>query len=217
VKTLAEISVSSPDDLRPGTLRRDDFEAFGTVLREVRACGVVLVTGTDESRRACALGLAAAAAVGGRRVALLECDLAKPSLAEALGLAPAPGLHEYLRWEAEAGQILQPVMLAGPESGRVTEPLICIAAGKPTSQGPTLLASQSFRHATAKLRAAYDLVVLDGPSAESEAAQLRNVAAAADASLGCVERARSTRRSTKKLRRRLRRLPARFAGLVACD
>ncbi|MEX2107798.1 MAG: hypothetical protein WD827_02785 [Solirubrobacterales bacterium] len=196
-------------------MRRGDLEAFGEVLKSVRACGVVLVTGVDESRRACALGLAIAAVVDGRRAALLECDLAKPSLAETLGLALVPGLHEYLRWEAEAGQILQPMMLAGAESGKVANPLVCIAAGKPTSQAPTLLASQSFRHATAKLRAAYDFVVLAGPSAESDAAQLGNVAAAADASLGCIERAGATRRSAKKLRRGLRRLPTRFAGLVA--
>jgi Mrp family chromosome partitioning ATPase len=211
VKALAEISVRSPGGLQPGALRRRDLEAFADVLKEVRSCGVVLVTGTDESKRACALGLATAAVIDGRRAALLECDLAHPSL------APAPGLHEYLRWEVEAGQILQPVVLAGPESERVTEPLVCITAGKPTSQGPTLLASQGFRHATAKLRAAYDLVVLDGPSTESDAVQLSDVATSADASLGCIERARATRKTTKKLRRRLRQLPTRFAGLVATD
>lgn len=217
MKFLAEISILSPDDLRPGALRRRDLEAFESVLQETSASGVVLVTGAGGSKRACALGLATAAVIGGRRVALLECDLANPTLAEALDLATAPGLHEYLQWEAEAGQILQPVLLAGPESGKVTSPLVCIPAGKPTLQGPTLLASQSFRHATAKLRSAYDLVVLDGPSLDSDAAQLSNVASSADASIGCVERAKVTRRSMRRLRRRLRQLPTRFSGFVACD
>ena len=43
-----------------------------------------------------------------------------PRLADALGLAPAPGLHEYLRWEAEAPEILQPLVLAGPGLGGAT-------------------------------------------------------------------------------------------------
>jgi Mrp family chromosome partitioning ATPase len=97
----------------------------------------------------------------------------------------------------------------------VTEPLVCIAAGKPTSQGPTLLSSQSFRHAAAKLRSAYDLVVIDGPPTDSDAAQLSDAAAAADASLCSVARAQVTRRSAKQLKRRLGQLPTRFAGLVA--
>ena len=216
MKALAKIPTRSPEDLRPGALRRDDLRAFDRVLNAVRSCGVVLVTGMDESRRACALGVATAAAIEGRRVALLECDLAKPALAGALGLAPAPGLHEYLRWEAEARELLQPVVLAGPESAQVTEPLICIAAGKPTSQGPTLLASESFRHATAKLRSAYDLVVLDGPPIEPDAVQLSSVAATADACLASVERALATRRSAKALKHYLGQLPTRFVGLVAC-
>ncbi len=216
MKALAQISVRSPGDLQPGTLRRRDLEAFGSVLAQLGTCGIVLVTGTDESKRTCALGLATAAVVDGRRAALLECDFAKPALAKTLSLLAEPGLHEYLRLEAEAGQILQPVMLAGPESGEVTAPLVCIAGGKPTSQGSTLLSSQGFRHATSKLRAAYDLVVLDGPSLESDAVQLSSVAACADASLGCVERTLSTRRSARRLKRRLRQLPTRVAGLVAC-
>ncbi len=216
MKALAEISAHSPGDFRSGAVRRHDLEAFGGVLAKMHSCDVLMVTGTEESKRACALGLATTAAVDGRRAALLECDLAKPALAKTLGLSSAPGLHEYLRREAEARQILQPVVLAGPESDKVTAPLICIPAGKPTLRGATLLASEDFRHATAKLRAAYDLVVLDGPSVEADAAQLSSVAACADALLGCVERAQSTRRSARKLERGLRNLPTRFAGLVAC-
>lgn len=217
MKTLAEISAVPPGELRPGTLRRRDLEAFSSVLEEVSACRVLQVTGAGEGKQTCALGLATAAALDGRSVALLECDLTNPLLAERLELSPAPGLHEYLRLEAEAGQILQPVVLGGPKSGKVTEPLVCIVAGKQTSQGPTLLASQDFRHATAKLRSAYDLVVLDGPSTESHAALLSNVATTTDALLCCVERTSSTRRSVRKLRRRLRRLPTKFAGFIACD
>ena len=66
----------------------------------------------------------------GRRTVLVECDLARPRLAADLGLAPGPGLHEYLRWEAEAAEILQPLVLAGPAAAGAGEPLVCIAAGR---------------------------------------------------------------------------------------
>lgn len=214
MKAIAEIRSSG---VAPGALRREDLQAFDALLKEVGSRGVVLVTGVDEAKRGCATGLATAAAVSGLRAALVECDLSAPGLAKALGLASAPGLHEYLRWDAKAQQILQPLVLAGPESGKVVEPLVCIAAGKPTSQGPTLLASESFRHAIAKLRSAYDVVVLDGPSTDGDPAQLDHVASCADAMLACIERAGSTRRSRRRMRRRLRRLPPRFAGVVACD
>lgn len=131
-----------------------------------------------------AIGLATAAAAEGRRAALLECDLARPSLAALLGLEPAPGLHEYLRLEAEAPQILQPLVLAGPGSAAAAAPLTCIVAGRPAPDAAALLASPHFAHAIAKLRSAYDLVVLDGPSLVDPS--LPTVAAQSDAALACV-------------------------------
>jgi len=105
VKALAKISSGSPVDLRAGTLRRRDLKTFDTLLVELGGTGTVLVTGAAERKRAGAIGLAAAAAAGGTKTALLECDLAAPALAGELGLAAEPGLHEYLRWEATATQI----------------------------------------------------------------------------------------------------------------
>jgi len=218
VKALAEIAVPSPGEARPGTLRREELEAFAALLGHLGRHQSVLVTGIEKGRRACAVGLATAAAIAGRRTALLECDLANPALAKRLDLSGAPGLHEYLLCEAEAQQILQPLVLAGPESGRATDPLVCIPAGKPATQAASsLLESESFAHASSKLRAAYELLVLDGPSLDADPGQLEPVAAAADALVVCVDRRHATRRSARRLKRRLRGLPTRFAGLVACD
>ena len=163
----------------------------------------MLVTGGEEGKPGVALGLATAAAAAGRRTALLECDLGRPVLAEALGLKSAPGLHEYLRWEATAPQILQPAVLAGPSSGGATAPLICVVAGAPTPDGAVLLASESFRHAAAKLRGAYDLLVIDGPPGDDSAEALRAVAAEADATLACLGPSES-----------FRRLPVPVTGIV---
>ncbi len=215
MKVLAEISAESPADLGAGTLRRRDLEAFDGLLEELSGAAIVLVTGAAERKRAAAIGLAAAAAAGGTRTALLECDLAEPRLAGSLGLAAVPGLHEYLCWESDVSQILQALALAGPGSANATEPLVCIVAGKPTSDGRALLASESFRHATERLRGAYELVVLDGPPLKPDLVQLHQVAAHADVALACLERSDARGRSSRRLQRDLRRLSTRFAGAVA--
>jgi Mrp family chromosome partitioning ATPase len=217
VKALAKISSGSPVDRRAGTLRRRDLKAFDALLVELGGGGTVLITGAAERKRAGAIGLAAAAAAGGTRTALLECDLAAPALAAELGLVAEPGLHEYLRWEATATQILQGLALAGPGAAAATEPLVCIVAGRPSPDGRVLLASDGFRHATERLSAAYELVVLDGPSLERDPAQLEAVAARADTALACVDSSNARGSYARRLRRLLRQMPPRFAGLVAFE
>ena len=123
----------------------------------------MLVTGGGEGPLVVSIGIASAAAAAGTRTALVECDLARPALADALGLNPAPGLHEYLRRDAEAPDILQPLVLAGPASANASGPLVCVVGGEPGPDGATPIAGPDFRHAVSKLRRAYDLVVLHGP------------------------------------------------------
>ncbi len=188
MRVLAEIPARSSPDLRAGTLRRSDLAAYGGLLRELDGARSVLVAGGAATRQAGAVGLAAAAAAAGTRTALLECELAAPSLAESLGLAIAPGLHEYLRGTAEAGRILKPVALAGPGSAGAAEPLVCVVGGRPAPDPAVLLASERFRHAVAGLRDAYELLVMAAPSPASDPGPLAAAAAEADAVLAWTER-----------------------------
>lgn len=188
---LAELPAPSGEPRRPGALGGAELETFGRLLGALGGARAVLATG-GEGKSRLAIGLATAAATEGRRAALVECDLAAPSLAARLGLEPAPGLHEYLRLEAEAPQILQPLVLAGPGSAAAAAPLACVVAGRPAPDAAPLLASPHFAHAIAKLRAAYDLVVLDGPSLVDPS--LPTVAAQSDAALACVVSPRSWKR-----------------------
>jgi len=185
VRVLAEIPARSSPDLRVGTLRRGDLEAFGGLLQELRGARSVLITGEGAGRRGAAVGLAAAAAAAGTRTALVECDLVEPGLADALGLANAPGLHEYLQGAVEAEDVLKPVVLAGPGSGEATEPLVCVVAGRPSAEGPGLFASDVFAQALTSLRAAYELVVIDGPPLRDEYS-LRALLSLADSTVACV-------------------------------
>ena len=173
-----------------GSLDRESLDAMLALWSEIGQ-GVVLVTG-EEGRSELAVGLAAAAAAAGRKGALIECDLATPRLANELGLDPVPGFGEYLAHEAEAPEILQASILAGPGSTLAAAPLVCIVAGAPTALGPVLFASESFDHAIEKLRGAYDIAVLDGPAIDDEDS-LRAVAARADRVIFCSGKSRVPR------------------------
>lgn len=179
---LAEMS-GPPEGARAWSLRRADFESLEGVLSRLDAARVVLVSGEGEAPLAAAIALAAASAAAGRRTILVECDLAQPRLAAQVGLAAAPGVHEYLRWEAEPADVLQPVVLAGPAAGGAGEALICVCAGRPASKTETLLGLQSFAHMVEKLRGAYELVVIVGPSVTTEPAACAAAARQADAVL----------------------------------
>jgi Mrp family chromosome partitioning ATPase len=204
VRVLAEIPPRTSPDLRAGTLRRCDLEAYGRLREKLGGARSVLVAGHDAGRWDGAVGLAAAAAAAGIRTALLECELAEPALAEALGLAAAPGLHEYLRGTVDAQRILKPVALAGPGSARASEPLVCVVGGRPSPDASVLLGSERFRHAAASLRDAYELLVIVAPSfAPDEPGPLASAAAEADAVLAWINRA-GTAPS----------LPVRVTGLV---
>jgi Mrp family chromosome partitioning ATPase len=203
VRVLAEIPARSSPGLRTGALRRGDQEAFDGLLAGLDGIRSVLVTGELPGRRQVAAGLAAAAAAAGTRTALLEGDLAEPGLADALGLANAPGLAEYLLGGAGAQEILKPVVLAGPGSAGATEPLVCVVAGRPTDADlAALLASERFRHVVDSLRDSYGLLVVDGPPPSREG-ELRAAMAAAEATLAVVASAAERPR-----------LPAPAAGLV---
>lgn len=213
---LAEVAGPAADGARPGALRRSQLDAFNSVLGNLGQARSLLVTGAAAGKRTVAMGLAAAAVAAGRRAALLECDLIVPSQASSLGLAAAPGLHEYLRCSAEAAEILQPLVLAGPGAKGARAPLVCVTAGEPATDAAALLLGEGFGHAVAKLLSAYDLLILDGPPlAEPEPALL--VAAQADAALCCVPSVQTAGKAGKGLRTAMRNLPTRSLGLLLCD
>jgi Mrp family chromosome partitioning ATPase len=211
---LAEIS-GPPEGSRAWSLRRADFEALEKALPRVAGQRVVLVSGDREAAPVAAIALAAAASASGRRTILVECDLAQPHLAAHIGLAAAPGLHEYLRWEAEPADVLQPVALAGPAAAGAIEPLVCICGGRPATKAETLLGLQSFSHMVEKLRGAYELVLVLAPPAVSEPGSCLAVAGQADAVLAGLPAAEAKGRAGRAVRTAIRRLPTPALGAIA--
>jgi hypothetical protein len=138
-----------------------------------------------------------------------------PILAGAMGRATTPGLAEYLRVEAEAPQLLQPLVPAGPGSERATEPLVCVVGGDPGLEIGTSLDSVHFRNAVARLEDGYELVVLLGPPLGDGSGSLFTAAAEANSTIACVTSEQARGRHGRRLAKGMRRLPARFAGIVA--
>ncbi len=183
---LAEIGAPASSDAGAWGLRRGDYEQLRGLREKLDGRRVLLVSGDEAATPTVAVGLAGAAASTGTVTALIECDVERPRLAAALGLAPTPGLHEYLRWEAAPVDVLQPLAPAGPASDREAVPLVCVCAGRPSADPRTLLGLGSFRHMTAKLRGAYEMVVLLGPPLEGAGGALGSVAAEADGALAAL-------------------------------
>jgi Mrp family chromosome partitioning ATPase len=205
---LAEIS--GPADGRAWGLRRGDFDSLGEALPRLTKQRVLAVVGEGEAPAGAAIGIAAAAAAGGLSTILVDCDLARPKLAGGVGLAASPGLHEYLRWEAEPRDVLQPVSLAGAAAGNGTTQLVCFCAGRPAAKAETLLGLQSFAHMVAKLRGAYELILLLAPPVLSEPAACQAVMAQADAIV-----AAEVKGSDRTVAKAIRRLPVTALGSIA--
>jgi len=211
IPVLARIS-GPPDGARAWSLLRSDFEALEQVLPRLAEQRVILVVGEREAAPVAALALAAAAAASGRRTILVECDLAQPQLAAHVGLAAAPGLHEYLRWEAEPADVLQPIALGGPAADGEADHLACVCAGRPAAKTETLLGLQSFAHMVEKLRAAYELVLLSAPPLLEEPGPCLAAARQADA---VVLATPASVTGDRALAKAIKRLPVPALGAIA--
>lgn len=205
---LAEIA-GPAEATRAWALTGRDFEALREPLAGLAEQRAVAVVGEGDQPAIAATALASAAAAAGKVTILVECDLARPRLAAQVGLAPSPGLHEYLRWEAEPADILQPLALAGPATGAAGQ-LVCVCGGRPATKAGTLLGLESFAHMVVKLRAAYELVVLVAPPVLGEPGACLAVAAQAEATIAGLPAA-----SERAVRAAVRRLPVPALGAIA--
>jgi Mrp family chromosome partitioning ATPase len=211
---LAEIA-GPAEGARAWSLRRGDLEALGAVLPRLDERRVVLVAGEGYEPAAAAIALASAAAASGSRTILVDCGLSQPRIAAQVGLADAPGLHEYLRWEAEPAEILQPVALAGPATADPAEPLVCIGAGRPATKAETLLGLQSFHHMIEKLRTAYELVLLLSPPVLADPDSCLVVASHAEVAIAGLSAPEARGRAGRSLRAAIRGLPIPVLGAIS--
>ena len=101
-----------------------------------------------------------------------------------------------------------------PAARATAPPLVCVVAGAPATGPATSVDLESFRHAIAKLRDAYDLVVLLGPPLEAGRGPLDAVALEADALVAAVPPGELEGRAGRELRAALHKLPIEARGAI---
>jgi capsular exopolysaccharide synthesis family protein len=147
--------IASLDD--PNSVVGEELRLFGANLLdtcrrlEVR-CLALTSALPGEGKSTLSVGLASALGrEPGRRVLLIEADLRRPSLAQALALPPAHGLSEWLNGTLD----YVPVREVVPGH------FFLVAAGQTTLKRPELLGSPRMDQVLRSARRVFDLVILD--------------------------------------------------------
>ena len=115
---------------------------------------VILITSAlpREGKTTVVLCLARMLATVGQKVIIVDCDLRRPSVHEALGIPSGPGLTECLT----KGALLDEVIQVDKESGAHI-----LRAGMPVQNAPDQLDSAAMQKLLKNLGRKYDIVILD--------------------------------------------------------
>ncbi len=157
-----------------------------------------------EGKTFMACNLAVALAQAGKRVALLDCDMRKPTLHRVFELSREVGLSNLLTGTAALGSVLQPTSIAG----------LFVAVCGPVPPNPgELLGSQRMVDLLRVLRDKFDHVVIDTPplSAVADAAVL---ATRVDGSVVVIRAASTPRPLIQGVLARLQAMQAPLVGAV---
>ncbi|TQK18639.1 capsular exopolysaccharide synthesis family protein [Microbacterium sp. SLBN-154] len=143
------------DPLSP---RAEAFRALRTNLQfldmDGRASFVVTSSVPSEGKSTTTINLAIALADAGKRVALIDCDLRKPKVAEYLGIEGGAGLTDVLINRARVGDVMLPW---GQRS------LYVLPAGKVPPNPSELLGSAQMHTLLEVLERDFDVVLCDAP------------------------------------------------------
>jgi capsular exopolysaccharide synthesis family protein len=165
---------------------------------------VVTSSVPEEGKTTTACNLALTLAQAGHRVALVDGDLRRPSVADALRLEPAVGLTTVLIGRITLAEALQP---AGDDG------LAVLASGVVPPAPAELLQSRAMADLLAELRRTFDIVLIDAPPLlpVTDAALL---AAQAEGALLVVRYGKSTRDQVRASVERLSSVRARLVGTL---
>ncbi|MEM7267632.1 MAG: polysaccharide biosynthesis tyrosine autokinase [Pseudomonadota bacterium] len=168
---------------------------------------VVMVTSAapGEGKSSACLALAFLSAQMGRRAVVVECDIRRPSLGQAIGgVDDAADLFDVLSGEADLTEALRP--LSGDRAA-------ALVVNKRAPQAADILSSQRFRDLVSDLSSRFDLVLLDTPPALAVADAIA-VSDAAEATLLLARWDHTPRQAVTECVKRLREAGAPPVGLV---
>jgi capsular exopolysaccharide synthesis family protein len=115
---------------------------------------VITSAGQGEGKSTTVANLALLISRAGKRVALVDADLRKPTLASFFNASTEFGLTDVLTGKMALMSAVQPI--AG-------EKITVLASGAAVSRPSELLSSSAMEHVLDRLRAEYDLVIVDSP------------------------------------------------------
>ena len=123
----------------------------------------LLITSTSpsEGKSWVSSNLAVAFAQAGKKVILVDCDMRKGRLFSIFGVAPTPGLSNYLSGINSNGEDSNPNILSYIKETEV-ENLYLITAGNIPPNPSELLVSEQMEQAVEELKSVCDLVIFDG-------------------------------------------------------
>lgn len=135
----------------------------------------VLVTSPlpGDGKSVVSVTLAAAALAAGKRVAVLDLDLRKTGLIQALRNADTPDLIEVLKGRVDFNKIAHPALPAphdfddevlGTRTGSDTGKIALISASTPVAEPGVLLGSRALQTLLGDLKAEFDFVVINAPA-----------------------------------------------------
>ncbi len=189
-------------------------EAFRNVLTAVKLSDqgqharTIAITSalTDEGKTTSAICLARAAATAGTQVILVDCDLRHRTATETLAPDGDVGLIEVLQNRAQ----LEQAVVVDKATGAHFLPV----AGSSTLKSE-LLTSRAMRELLARLRASYDLVLLE-TAPVLPVAETRAIAAMADATMLVVRWRKTPIETARKALSQLDRVGAKMLGTLLC-
>ena len=140
------------------TVIAEQFRALRTNMQFLLASEdekVILLTSSmsGEGKSFVALNLAVTLALSGEKVALLELDLRKPKISEALGFKNKKGFTQYIIGQANISEVIQP-------SG-VAPSLYVMPSGAVPPNPSELLSSKKLNELFDTLKSEYDYIVVD--------------------------------------------------------
>jgi capsular exopolysaccharide synthesis family protein len=167
-------------------------------------CLVITSAVPGEGKTMTSTNLAVALAQTGRNTLIIDADLRRPRVASTLGLDPAIGLTTALVGKTEIHDAIQ-----------VHEPsgLHVLASGAKPPNPTEILQSRITQDLVERLRASYDIVIIDAPPL-LPVADASVLAKLADGVIIVVRHAKTTRDQVTEAVNRLNQVGARLYGVV---
>ena len=174
-----------------------------------RDCKVVMITSSfpGEGKTTIAANLALTFAQSGNRVLLVDCDLRRPALHKIFEHSRNPGVTEVLAADVPLAKALHTTGI---------DNIALLTAGTIPPNPAELLCSDSMRDLLARLRASYDMVILDAPPV-IPVTDAPLLTALTDLVVVVIESGRIPANAARRMKELLQSVQAPVAGFVLND